>query len=56
MSDPDMRHTIASAVAVVLSEEFLNSTVRQTETTSGCPIVEVTIAGVQYNLTITRAR
>lgn len=51
-----MRVTIAAAVAYALKEGFADTVVRQTETTSGCPVVELTIARHVYNLTITKAR
>lgn len=57
MSSPDMRVTIASAVAVHLNDAMPDIKIRQTETTSGCPIVELTFStGNVYNLTITKAR
>jgi hypothetical protein len=53
----DMRITIASAVAVHLKDAMPAVTIRQTETTSGCPIVELRFeSGDVYNLTITKAR
>jgi metal-sulfur cluster biosynthetic enzyme len=57
----DMRVTIASAVALALKDAFTDQCGRSVEitataTTSGCPVIHFTVAGVTYNLTITRAR
>lgn len=52
----DMRVTIASAVAVHMKDAMPSVKVRTTETTSGCPVVELTIGTDTYNLTITKAR
>lgn len=58
-----MRVTVASAVAVAMKEFSTPPAgqsallIRQTETTSGCPIVELTFEnGDVYNVTITKAR
>ena len=58
--NPDMRVTIASVVACAL-KEFTDGAdrsvgVRVTETTNGCPLVELTVGTQAYNLTITKAR
>jgi hypothetical protein len=57
MSEDDMRRTIARAVARHLAASMLSVKIRLTETTSGCPLVELTLpTGETYNLTITKAR
>lgn len=56
----DMREMIASAVEKGLRRYLFASNsilIRPTATTSGCPMLEVTIAsGDAYNITITKAR
>lgn len=61
MSELDMRVTIAACVASALQDAYPKEPgngihVQQTETTSGCPIVQLTVNGTTYNLTITKAR
>jgi hypothetical protein len=55
-SGEDMRVTIADAVAYACKEAFVDTTIERTQTTSGCPIVNLTIHGHSYNLTITKSR
>lgn len=56
MPNPDDRRVdLAAEVAVALAIEH-GSRVALDQTTSGCPIVKVTVDDVTYNLTITRER
>ncbi len=56
MPNPDDRRVdLAASVAVALALEYSGS-VNFDQTTSGCPIVKVTVEDVTYNLTITRER
>lgn len=55
----DMRLTIAAAVCTALRETFPalpGENIELTETTSGCPMVKFTVAGIPYHLTVTRSR
>lgn len=53
----DMREQIATAVAFGCRRWFTQAVdIGQAANTSGCPVVTVTIDGVAYNVTITKAR
>lgn len=56
MDNPDPRVTIAASVMVALQIEFPDSVVDLTQTTSGCPVVQVTTGDRTINLTVTIQR
>lgn len=53
----DMREQIASAIAYGCRRQFTGVVeANMVHNTSGCPVVIVTIDGMAYNVTITKAR
>lgn len=54
----DMRHKIADVIAENLLDKFHQVVVTQSETTSGCPLIEMNFVdgATAYNITITRTK
>jgi hypothetical protein len=53
-SDP--RVTLAASIMVALQLEYSGSQVNLTQTTSGCPVVQVVTGETAFNITITLQR